>query len=62
MLIPVGVAKKGFIAHRFLQRKMDEYGALKDEIDVLKMEVCKIYCNDHKTSNDNIDRRCQILI
>jgi hypothetical protein len=33
------MAEKAAITHRFLLRKMDEYEALKAEIDALKSEV-----------------------
>ena len=39
MLTPNGIAKKAAITHRFLQRKIDEYEALKAEIEVLKSEI-----------------------
>jgi EPS-associated MarR family transcriptional regulator len=38
VLIPSGIAEKAAITHRFLQRKMEEYGELKAEIQVLKEE------------------------
>ena len=38
VLTPTGMAKKASITHRFLQRKMNEYEALKAEIEVLKRE------------------------
>ncbi len=40
-LTPTGMAEKASIAHRFLQRKMDEYKALKAEIEALRSEVDK---------------------
>ena len=39
VLTPIGMAEKVAIAHRFLQRKMSEYEALKLEIEALKSEV-----------------------
>ncbi len=39
VLTPIGMAEKAAITHRFLLRKMDEYEALKAEIDALKSEV-----------------------
>jgi EPS-associated MarR family transcriptional regulator len=39
VLTATGVAEKAAITHRFLQRKMDEYEALKAEIEALKFEV-----------------------
>jgi EPS-associated MarR family transcriptional regulator len=41
VLSPTGVAEKAAITHRFLQRKMDEYEALKAEIEALRSEVDK---------------------
>lgn len=41
VLTPTGIAEKAAITHRFLQRKMDEYEALKAEIEVLRSEVKK---------------------
>lgn len=39
MLTPSGIAEKAAITHRFMLRKMDEYEALKAEIEALKTEV-----------------------
>lgn len=39
VLTPTGIAEKAAITHRFLQRKMDEYEALRAEIETLKAEV-----------------------
>jgi hypothetical protein len=39
VLTPTGIAEKAAITHRFLQRKMDEYEALKAEIEALKAEA-----------------------
>ncbi len=39
VLTPTGMAEKAAITHRFLQRKMDEYDALRVEIEALKAEV-----------------------
>lgn len=41
VLTPTGMAEKAAITHRFLQRKMDEYEALKTEIEALRSEVSK---------------------
>lgn len=38
ILTPSGMAEKAAITHRFLQRKMEEYEALKAEIEALKNE------------------------
>ena len=40
-LTPTGLVEKAAITHRFLQRKMDEYDALKAEIEALRSEVDK---------------------
>ena len=42
VLTPTGIAEKADITHRFLQRKMDEYEALKVEIEALRSEVEKL--------------------
>lgn len=39
VLTPRGVAHKALLAGRFLHRKMDEYDALKKEIESLRSEV-----------------------
>ena len=39
VLTPTGMTEKAAITHRFLQRKMDEYEALKLEIEALKIEI-----------------------
>ncbi len=39
VLTPTGISEKAAITHWFLQRKMDEYEALKAEIDALRTEV-----------------------
>lgn len=39
MLTPQGMAEKVALTSRFLKRKMDEYDALKVEIEALKTEV-----------------------
>ena len=41
VLTPSGVAEKAAMTHRFLQRKIKEYEALKTEIQVLKEENTK---------------------
>lgn len=38
VLTPSGMAEKASITHRFLKRKMEEYDALKAEIEALKSE------------------------
>ena len=39
VLTPTGMAEKAAITQRFLQRKMDEYEALKAEIEALKRDI-----------------------
>ncbi len=39
LLTPQGIAEKVALTSRFLQRKMEEYEALKAEIEALKAEV-----------------------
>jgi EPS-associated MarR family transcriptional regulator len=39
VLTPTGMAEKAVITHRFLRRKIEEYEALKVEIEVLKAEI-----------------------
>ena len=39
VLTPSGIAEKSAITHRFLQRKMEEYEALRTEIEMLKAEA-----------------------
>jgi EPS-associated MarR family transcriptional regulator len=41
VLTPTGISEKAAITHRFLQRKVDEYDALKVEIEALRAEVEK---------------------
>lgn len=38
VLTPTGLAEKAAITHRFVQRKIDEYEALKAEIEALRTE------------------------
>ncbi len=42
ILTPTGLVEKAAITHRFLHRKMEEYEALKAEIQVLKEESKKV--------------------
>lgn len=42
VLTPRGISEKATLANRFLKRKIEEYEALKNEIDELKTET-KIY-------------------
>jgi len=52
VLTPTGIAERAAITHRFLQRKMDEYEALKIEIEALKSEMhleSEIGCRSEKS-------------
>ena len=42
LLTPRGIAEKASLTRRFLQKKMNEYEELRDEIEALKTEVSKI--------------------
>jgi len=63
-LTTTGMAEKAATAHRLLKRKMDEYGALKAEIEALKSEVEKLGCQGmaclftYFQWLDNKDRSC----
>jgi EPS-associated MarR family transcriptional regulator len=39
LLTPAGFAEKAVLTQRFLQRKMEEYEVLKEEIELLKQEA-----------------------
>ena len=41
LLTPAGIAEKSVLAARFLKRKMDDYEALKSEIDRLQQEAAR---------------------
>jgi EPS-associated MarR family transcriptional regulator len=45
VLTPTGMAEKAAITQRFLQRKMDEYVALKAEIEDLKAQTENQFCD-----------------
>ena len=45
VLTPTGMAEKAAITQRFLQRKMDEYVALKAEIEDLKVQTENQFCD-----------------
>jgi EPS-associated MarR family transcriptional regulator len=51
VLTPSGVAEKAAITHRFLQRKMDEYEALKAEIAALKSELGEDQVDGRRKAN-----------
>lgn len=42
MLAPSGLTMKVALVHRFLQRKGEEYDAMREEIEALKTEVGEI--------------------
>jgi EPS-associated MarR family transcriptional regulator len=42
LLTPAGIAEKAALTQRFLKRKMDEYEALKAEIELLEQEQQKM--------------------
>ncbi len=46
LLTPQGIAEKVALTSRFLKRKMEEYDALKVEIEALKVEA-----RNHQTTN-----------
>lgn len=50
LLTPQGFAEKVSMTSRFLKRKMDEYDALKGEIEALKAEVGEEQGNSQKVS------------
>ena len=49
LLTPPGIAEKVALTSRFLKRKMEEYEALKVEIEALKSEVGEHQGNGQKT-------------
>ena len=51
LLTPQGFAEKVLMTSRFLKRKMDEYDALKGEIEALKAEVDEEQGDGQKVSN-----------
>lgn len=58
VLTPHGIAEKAALTGKFLKRKMEEYEALKAEIETLKaetksLEICR---NPSDTVNGNTDR------
>ena len=48
LLTPQGIAEKVALTSRFLKRKMEEYDALKVEIEALKTEMGKGQMNKHQ--------------
>lgn len=51
LLTPQGIAEKVALTSRFLKRKMEEYDALKVEINALKAEVDKELSDDLQLLN-----------
>ncbi len=51
VLTPTGMAEKAAITHRFLRRKMDEYEALKAEIEALRSEVGEDQVDGRRKAN-----------
>ncbi len=49
LLTPQGIAEKVALTSRFLKRKMEEYDALKVEIEALKLEAGEDQANGQKT-------------
>ncbi len=49
LLTPQGIAEKVALTSRFLKRKMEEYDALKVEIEALKVEVGEDQTDSQKT-------------
>ena len=39
LLTPIGMAEKTLLTSRFLKRKLEEYDALKTEIEALQTEI-----------------------
>ena len=52
LLTPQGVAEKLALTSRFLKRKMEEYEALKVEIDLLKTQVIDCQNVPHKITEE----------
>jgi EPS-associated MarR family transcriptional regulator len=50
LLTPQGIAEKVELTSRFLRRKMEEYEALKVEIDLLKTQVIDYQNTPHKNT------------
>jgi hypothetical protein len=48
---PTGMAENTAIAHRFLQRKIDAYQALKEEIEALTSEVDENQIDGRRKAN-----------
>jgi EPS-associated MarR family transcriptional regulator len=52
LLTPQGIAEKVELTSRFLKRKMEEYEALKVEIDLLKTQVIDYQNTPHKNTEE----------
>jgi len=52
LLTPKGIAEKVSLTSRFLKRKMDEYEALKVEIEALRAEVDEVCAADEMDHNE----------
>jgi hypothetical protein len=52
LLTPQGIAEKVELTSRFLRRKMEEYEALKVEIDLLKTQVIDYQNVPHKNTKE----------
>ena len=52
LLTPQGIAEKVELTSRFLRRKMEEYEALKVEIDLLKTQVIDYQNTPHKNTEE----------
>ena len=51
LLTPSGIAEKAALTGRFLKRKMEEYEALKAEIESLQMEAAQTKMADNSTKH-----------
>ncbi len=51
VLTPTGIEEKAATTHRFLQRKMDEYEALKAEIAVLRSDMSEDQIDGRRKAN-----------
>jgi EPS-associated MarR family transcriptional regulator len=49
VLTPAGITKKATMTHRFLQRKMEEYEALREEIQALKAALGQLNLETRKS-------------
>ena len=56
VLTPSGIAEKAAITHRFLQRKVEEYEALKAEIEALKTNLTQPNSDNGHNHSEPKDR------